>query len=126
MITSNVNNITKHACLDLTGDETTWGHAGYDETGSGITGRIMNKLGISKGGQVVIISDANRIRPRRYMHRHKLHVMPDDWTITGQYEARYIIEQLTPLVEGEPAGPEVRKIFKEKFHSTWDNFSLVT
>ena len=51
----------------------------YDD----VTGRIMNKPGISKGGQVVIISDANRIRPRAYMHRHKLHVMPDDWTLTG-------------------------------------------
>ena len=73
VITSNVNNITKHACLDLTGDETAWGHAGYGETGSGITGRIMNKPGISKGGQVVIISDTRRIRPCSYMHRHKLH-----------------------------------------------------
>ena len=61
MITSNVNSIKKHDCLDLTGDETTWGHAGYGEAGSGITGQIMNKPGISKGSQVVIISDANII-----------------------------------------------------------------
>ena len=86
----------------------------------------MNKPGILKGGQVVIISDANRIRSGAYMHRYKLHEMPDDWTLTSQREARYIIEQLTPLVEGEPAGPEVREIFKENFHSTWDNFSLAT
>ena len=60
------------------------------------------------------------------MHRHKLHDMPDVWTLKDQYEGCYIIEQLTPLVEGETAGPEVRKIFKEKIHSTWDNFSLAT
>ena len=78
MITSNVNNITKHTCLDLTRDETTWRYAGYGEAGSRITGQIMNKPGISKGGQVIIISDANRIRTRSYMHRHKLHEMPDD------------------------------------------------
>jgi len=29
---------------------------------------------------------------------------------------------LFPRVEGEPAGPSVKKIFKEKFHSTWDNY----
>ena len=48
--------------------------------------------------------------------------MPDDWTLTGQCDTRYIIEKLTPLVEEEPAGLEVKKTFKEKFHSTWDNF----
>ena len=63
MITSDVNNIANHACLDLTGDETTWGHAGYGKTGSGITGRIMNKPGILKGGQIVNISDTNIIQP---------------------------------------------------------------
>ena len=61
VIPSNVNNITKHAFLDLAGVETTWGHARYCEAGSGITGWIMNKPGISMGDQVVSISDANRI-----------------------------------------------------------------
>jgi len=84
----------------------------------------MNKPGISKGGQVVFISDSDRIRPRASMHRHKLHEMPDVWTLKGQCYVRYIIEQLTLLIEGEPAGPEVRKIFKEKFHSTWEIFFL--
>jgi len=48
--------------------------------------------------------------------------MTDDWTLKDQCEARYIIEQLNPLVEFDPARPEVRKIFKEKFYSTWENF----
>ena len=122
VIVNNVNNITKYASLDLCGDETTWGHAGYGEAGSGITGRIMNKPGISKGGQIVVITDSNRIRPRAYIHRHKLHTMPDNWTLTGQSEVRNIVEQLLPHVEGEPADPSVKKIFKEKFHSTWDNY----
>jgi len=78
VIPSNVNKITKHACLDLTGDETIWGCTGYGEADSGITERIMNKLSISKGDQVVIISNANRIRSRAYIHRHKLNGMLDD------------------------------------------------
>ena len=48
--------------------------------------------------------------------------MPDNWTLTGQSEVRNIVEQLLPHVEGEPAEPSVKKIFKEKFHSTWDNY----
>ena len=48
--------------------------------------------------------------------------MPDNWTLTGQSEVRNIVEQLLPHVEGEPADPSVKKIFKEKFHSTWDNY----
>lgn len=61
MITNNINNITKHAYLDLPGDETTWGYAEYGEVGSGIMGQIMNKPDIVKGYQIVISSDANRI-----------------------------------------------------------------
>ena len=36
----------------------------------------MGKPGVSKGGQIVMISDVNWIRPRVYMHRHKLHENP--------------------------------------------------
>jgi len=82
----------------------------------------MNEPGTSKGGQVVIINDDNRTRLQSYINKHTLHEMPDGWNFKGQYEVRYIIEQLAPLAEGEPAGPEERKIFKEKFHSTWDIF----
>jgi len=61
VVASNINNITNHACLDLTGDETIWGNAGYGEAGSGIAGWVMNNPGILKGVQVAIISDSNRI-----------------------------------------------------------------
>ena len=71
---------------------------------------------------MLIISDANMIQSRAYMHMHKLHEIPDDWTLIGQYEAHYIKEKLTLPVESETDGPEVKKIFKEKFHFTWDNF----
>ena len=55
----NVNALTKYAELDLTGDETTWGHGGYGEAGSGLTGRIRDKPGKTKGGQIVIASDVH-------------------------------------------------------------------
>lgn len=93
------NNIINQACLDLTVDDTTWGPAGYGKADSGITGWIMNKPGILKGGQTIIISDINIIRPKAYIHRYTLYEIPNDWTLTGQCETRYIIEELTALVE---------------------------
>ena len=72
-IAHNVNVITKWADLDQSGDKTTWGHVGFGEKGSGLTGRIIGKQGsglpgritgkpsISKGGQIVITSDVSRI-----------------------------------------------------------------
>ena len=77
----------------------TWEYAGYGEAGSGITGRIVNKPGIPKGGKIVIVSDCNRIRPRAHMHRYKLHKKYDDWTLSSQCEVRNIIEQLRPRIK---------------------------
>ena len=59
-IIKNTNAITDAADLDQCGDETTWGHGGYGEAGSGLVERIMGKMGISKGGHIVITSDINR------------------------------------------------------------------
>ncbi len=73
VLTSNVNAINKYAGLDLCGDESTWGHNGYGVASSGLVSLILNKPGITRGGQVVIVSDVDRIRPRAYLHRHKLH-----------------------------------------------------
>jgi hypothetical protein len=75
VLISNLNAITKHAEADQCGDETTWGHGGYGEAGSGLAGRIMGKPGITRGGQIVIISDVSRCRPRAYVHRHKLQLI---------------------------------------------------
>ena len=118
----NVNALTKTAELDMTGDETTWGHGGFGEAGSGLTGRIQGKPGVSKGGQTVIVSDVHRIRPRAYIHRHKLYTKPAGWTAMGPYEVRLIMEKITPMVQGEESVPGVKKIYPTKPHSTWDNY----
>jgi hypothetical protein len=55
----NINQTTKFAEWDQCGDETTWPHGGYGEAGSGLMGRIMGKPGVTKGGQIVIISDVH-------------------------------------------------------------------
>ena len=122
VLVQNLNAITEEAELDLCGDETTWGHGGFGEAGSGLIGRILNKPGVTKGGQIVMISDVHRIRPRAYMHRHKLHVKPPGWTQQGPFEVKSLLETLNGIVEGEPGANGRRQIFKKKPHSTWDNF----
>jgi hypothetical protein len=110
----NVNAVTRDAGLDLCGDETTFGFNGWGEAGSGLLGLIMNKPGITRGGQIVVVSDVDRIRPRAYVHRHKL--QPKLFTIQGQNEVRLICERLEPLINGP------KPIFREMPHMTWDNF----
>ena len=64
----NVNAITHLADLDLCGDETTWGHQGFGERGSGILQRIAIKPHVTKGGQVVMVCDIHRIHPHDFIH----------------------------------------------------------
>jgi hypothetical protein len=122
----NVNALTKFAELDQTGDETTWGHGGFGEAGSGIIGRVRDKPGKTKGGQIVLTSDVHRIRPRAYLHRHKLHEKPAGWNAMGPLEVRMILEQLGSMVIEEDNSTNTmistRNIFREKPHSTWDNY----
>ena len=117
---ANVNALTKKAGLDLCGDESTWGHEGFGEAGSGLTGRIVGKPGVTKGGQIVMLSDVDRIRPRVYLHRHKLHPHPPGWMAMGPLEVRLLLEKITKMVNGAGAG--VPEIFSEKPHCTFDNF----
>ncbi|KAG7340792.1 hypothetical protein IV203_024335 [Nitzschia inconspicua] len=76
----NVRVISERASLDLCGDETTWGHQGYGEKGSGVLQRIMNKPGITKGMQTVLLCDAYRFRVYAYHHRHKMHKGWPEWS----------------------------------------------
>ena len=68
----NCNEMTFQADLDQCGDETTMGHSGYGESGSGLCARVMGKPGITKGMQTVLLADVHRNRPRAYLHRHKV------------------------------------------------------
>ena len=61
VIVHNINALTKSVNLDLCGDASTWATASPGESGSGITGRVQGKPGVSKGGQTVLLSDMGRI-----------------------------------------------------------------
>ena len=45
-----------------------------------------------------MVSEVNRMRPRAYLHRHKLHGKPTGWTASGPLEVRRILEKVSKMV----------------------------
>jgi len=127
-IVHNINYFSKYAELDLCGDKTTCGYGGHGESQSGILTRILNKPGIRKGMQIVILCNVHAVRSRAYLHRHDLHPMEEGFTKKGPNEVRLLIQQLDKLIirDGEANINEdgLPRIFKEKPHMTFDNFFL--
>ena len=80
----------------------------------------MVKPGVSKGGKLVIISDVNRMWPRAYMYRHKLHKNPTGWIAAGPLEVRRVMEGVSKMVidEEDVVKRDTRKMFREKPHTT--------
>ena len=91
-IVHNINAITQWVDLDQSGDNTTCVHGGFGEKGSGLTGRITGKPGISKGDQIMITSDVSIIRPRVYVCRHNIHKRPQGVGKEGTNEASMLCE----------------------------------
>ena len=99
-VVDNTNVISAKADETQSKDETTWGHSGYGESGTGITTKFVNKK-VSCGGQVVIVMDRFRFRPRAYMHRNKiyeeLYSEKKLWKKKGTFEMMYLAKQLMLL-----------------------------
>jgi hypothetical protein len=72
-IINNINELSYSSDLDLCGDETTWAHNGYGEASTGVLTQVMDKPGVTKGGQSVLISDAYHDQARAHLHWHKCH-----------------------------------------------------
>ena len=102
-ICHNVNALTLFAGLDLSGDETSFPFNGWGETLAGLFGYVKGKPGLSRGGQTILVSDADRIRPRAYCHRHKLH--PKLFPQRGPTEVRLIWEKMQPLFQLNSIAP---------------------
>ena len=126
-IVHNCDGLTLYADQNQVIDESTWGHGGYGEACSGLTGRLINKR-VAKGGQVVITSDHGRCRPRAYLHRHKLHDYPKEFARIGTCELHYLASSLLEMVV-DPTIPTTsegkKKIFQRKMGFTVDTFSIV-
>ena len=120
-IVDNVIAITREGELDLTGDETTWGFQGYGEKGAKVVQRVSNKPGITKGGQSVLVSATNRVRPYFYQHRHSMTPRyGKGFSAEGPAEVRSCIDELEKHVIGRDS--EKKKIFKKCPHITFDNY----
>jgi hypothetical protein len=119
VIISNVNYIMKYAALDLCGDETTYAHEGYGEAQSGLVLLIIGKPGVTCGGQIVVVNDVGRIRPRAYSHRHKCY--PEESSGQGPNKVKRIVTKLSKEVRMEDNG-DTQGLFRQLPHITWDNF----
>ena len=115
--------MTKEADLDLCGDETSWAHAGYCETETGVTSKIKNKPGVSKGGQTVVVSDVSRNRLRAYVHCHKMIDLLDGVTAKGQAEVINIAQKIEKMVIGSEREEEKES---EKKYSNRNHVSHMT
>jgi hypothetical protein len=115
----------KYANLDQCSDKMSFPFGRFGESGSNLTAQMMRKPGLSKGGQIILLSaDVGRNRVRAYTHKHKVYDHPPGFTCKGPAEARQIMEIIQPLVIGEES-LEIdtkRQIFKEKPHLTLDNY----
>ena len=117
VIINNTIALTKHAELDLTGDETSWPHQGFGEKGAKNLYRVVGKPGISKGGQIAILSATNWIHPYWYQHHHKFTPRyAPDFNAEGPAEVRTSIDTLVQMIECREGDKE--KIFCESFHQT--------
>jgi hypothetical protein len=121
----NTNVISKKADENQVIDETTWGHSGYGESGTGITGRLRNKK-VSKGGQTVLMMDRDRLRIRAYMHRSKIYneLYKDEkhgWTANGPFELKQMADKLLEMCDDIP-DTGVKKLFRKRPCITADNF----
>ena len=100
-IVHNTTAITERAALDLCADESTYPYMGFGPgDGSQLVARQRRKK-CSKGGQIILATDVDRVRPRAYLHRHRLHNF--EWSNQGASEVKLIWDQLKHHVVGTPA-----------------------
>ena len=125
-IVHNTNAITEKACDDQCGDETTFPHVGYGPgDGSCLVKRQINKP-VTKGAQIVMVSDVDRCRPRACVHRHKLH--ENEFSTAGASEVKLICDKIKPMVHQPIADENVdpsfrpKAIFQKKPCFTFDNY----
>lgn len=123
-IVHNTNAISKKADETQVIDETTWGHSGYGEKQTGITGRLYNKK-VSKGGQTVLMMDRGKFRIRAYLHRSKIYSelfkdKTNDWSANGPYELKHLVDKLIPMIDGSEGN--TKKLFRCKPCVTGDNY----
>jgi hypothetical protein len=118
VLISNINELSAKADADLYGDETTISVNAFGESGCDLIKRVKGKPGVTKGAQIVLVSDVHRNCPRAYFHRHNTHPKIPGITTQGNLEVRRVMEGILPLVKGELKGRKDKRcqIFDDKPH----------
>ena len=71
-----------------------------------------------------MVSDVNRMGPRAYLHRQKLHEKPTGWTALGPLEVCRIMDKVSKMVmDGEDTKDvSTKTLFRAKPHTTSDKY----
>lgn len=129
MLPHNVDIPTEKACDDLCGDKSPHGFVGWGEAGAGLIGQVKGKPGVSRGGQIAMPFDVDRVHPRAHLHQHKKHKRP--WKAA---KVRMLCEMIKPNIDKTKAEADAlsmedldvfanspKPIFWQKPHMTWDD-----
>ncbi len=108
VITHNMNWIAQRGGLDLTLDETTWPNESYADVHGRLNGKKCNK-----GGQHVLLLDAQRQYIYAWTPCHKFFEVKQPFTAMGPAEVVCMMDIIQRLVKGEPMEPtdKRRQIF---------------
>ena len=105
---------------DLTIDEHTWASMSY---GGLALNHIMNKSGVTKGDQMVLLISTKR----RYIHAlypcHSLNPKPPPFTQQGPAEVYHLLQMLNKMVVGVDSDDDTdsERTFHSPPHLTFDN-----
>ena len=110
-----MNALISKASFDLTIDETTWSNLSY---GGLALSRIRGKLGVTKGGQNVLLMDSKwrcMLKWFPCIGSKTKKDRPAGFGQEGPSEVKYMVDYILPLIDGNPCPPNDKScsIFSE-------------
>ena len=90
---------------------TSTGRQGWADANIGIMFEIMNKNGMSKGGQIVMVTYVGNVFPRAYAHWNNMHNHPANFKAQVPNKVCTIIDKLEEMVVGYPTAVGVNKLY---------------
>ena len=117
-MTHNMRQVITKMGLDHTIDETTWPSASYSDMHNRVQGKKC-----TKGGQHVLLLDAQRRYIYEWTPRHNLWPVEKPFTASGPAEVKRMVDMVLPLVKGEAQDPADKRlqILDEPPHIAFDN-----
>ena len=118
VMTHNMTQVIKKMGLDHTIDETTWPSASYSDMHNRVQGKKC-----TKGGQHVLLLDAQRRYIYGWTPRHNLWPVEKPFTASGPAEVKRLVEIVLPLVKGDAEDDDDKglQILDDPPHIALDN-----